>query len=1757
MGKKKFNFRQDKSVDIPEKGIDELFEEQFKNRKTEEASSNLPPDIPMSLKDINKAVNNAAQSDEGEIQEEVLENMVNDDGEGTYDLEELNGESEEDIEDEISDIDKKKAKRKADCEKGRKNEKAYQKKSREMEEANRKHQEEMRKQSERLHEQEKSSNPVNNEYSNLVNSEAGNQVSNETSKDVNVSSDISDSTKRNQALIDDDYETERIKQAKAQKQKTDDMRTEQRAREEATKNYEGYGNKNIDFSGNNNHGRADSKSDSLYSDKNNSYNTPNQSTDGYVRDNNEYHSNKDSYSGQKNNIQSATDNDFSYNQSSSSQSSNSGEAVRNGFETQNPASHPSDSYESASRQQEKQYMDDDYAAKAQKEFDSRKAKLDSIRSGQSEKVAGHSQSQDLSGKDWKPTGKDQSSPIPSKEGHIKDNPSGNRVDYIQEEKENRKIHNKSDRNSISGLDKSQIHHEEQTSPLNDRRSNYQEQREDRSQIRNGNSTSESSKKKDNYRGDYNSRSGSMSGKSEPGNFSDIHRKTDTRQSHNSNGQSRDSRSSQSDIPTDNRSEANFTRPKRMSDYRSSNTSHKIGSGKDMDRDKNPIHVTAKNDSVKKSSGITILGTGRNLESNVDRNSISSLKEDRNIKINMMHNSRNNSSAVIINKPGGNMISSNCKDKIEIVFPTGKNNKPESPSGGGPIPSKNNPSGYKIKMSNMNGYRHVDKVEKDGKMLFENNHNINHGSKAKLIMGAGASIGVITQKGIDRVSHIKDNIKDKENKKPETIHMSTAHKSNDTPNGSTLTSQMHFNEKKKKEQNKAESKKETKQSIYNAKKEYAKTIGKGFTNAGGTIARSMKKQVWNSLKENDAVRTADKTRIIIGGALGAGAYFRTLGHNAGAGKNFLKAKGNALGDAGRYFKGTELKELKVVPHTTKQFTKEIGKYGKLANLKIKDIDSRIKMLKKIKKPTIEEAKMLKDLINLKNLKLGQSKFRLDKIKAERFKNAMSLLMQSLQSNDLSGQTLAYATSSFRYVRNGLKLVRQSVGVSLRMGNFAFKQGMRFGKWTNKTINKIPIVGNAKQAAGAAIKGTKPIQYINGKVVRVRNLKGNAVKGLTKQINGGMYKTASKAFQKNAPDKLKKAVSTVGSGAKKLNTGRKIVSGKVSSAKQKVKKVKNVVTKPFKVIAKPFQVIGKAFNWIKRKLILFAGVFVLIYIGLMLILEASLAVSMICSDTDNLQKYVNSLLEKQNEFDLDIVNYQNQGGKKHGKYKTVTINYLDENGNQIDSTNNLKEILSMVAVKIDNDWPDWYEIFDRNKVDKIAKQLFDDSHKIETTEIGPYSCSGCEERDYKCTDSLPADASADRIRLHDLYADRGGCKPYGESITYYCSDDTAKMPDGSTVSNAHTQRWANNYMKTLYDNYYSQGGDTIKHSDSYDNPASGCSNYRTEQYVKSTLSDDSSWPSTVTFTWNNTENRYEFSHGGTTWYLGVAKDGDSITYQYVNGRYETYGTKYICKEYKCDGHSTSITKYRCDGHHETYCPGDHYDLIVNAIVLHFPALYEADSTSLGMCEYPEDAGEDDFYWDEGNIDWCKTIYEQDWNDTYEGLVGLDGSSLTGDPLTQEEIDAYLDKLPEDLSTDRKKLIKAAFSGVGQIPYYWGGYASCAGLDGNNFGTTTTPDSNGRTKKGLDCSHFVDWACWTALNNNLGNGWTGTIWEQTTATNILELKPGDLGFQNEGQNTVNHVGIYLGDGLWIHCSGSAGNVTINKTTVFTLYRKLNIIS
>lgn len=58
----------------------------------------------------------------------------------------------------------------------------------------------------------------------------------------------------------------------------------------------------------------------------------------------------------------------------------------------------------------------------------------------------------------------------------------------------------------------------------------------------------------------------------------------------------------------------------------------------------------------------------------------------------------------------------------------------------------------------------------------------------------------------------------------------------------------------------------------------------------------------------------------------------------------------------------------------------------------------------------------------------------------------------------------------------------------------------------------------------------------------------------------------------------------------------------------------------------------------------------------------------------------------------------------------------------------------------------------------------------------------------------------------------------------------------------------------------------------------------------------------------------------------------------------------------------------------------------------------------------------------------------------------------------------RLPDDLSENRKKVVKYALESVGKIPYYWGGKAAYAGYDKNGFGTVVSPDYKGRVLRGL---------------------------------------------------------------------------------------------
>ena len=99
------------------------------------------------------------------------------------------------------------------------------------------------------------------------------------------------------------------------------------------------------------------------------------------------------------------------------------------------------------------------------------------------------------------------------------------------------------------------------------------------------------------------------------------------------------------------------------------------------------------------------------------------------------------------------------------------------------------------------------------------------------------------------------------------------------------------------------------------------------------------------------------------------------------------------------------------------------------------------------------------------------------------------------------------------------------------------------------------------------------------------------------------------------------------------------------------------------------------------------------------------------------------------------------------------------------------------------------------------------------------------------------------------------------------------------------------------------------------------------------------------------------------------------------------------------------------------------------------------------------------------------------------------------------------------------------MSQYPYVWGG---------------SSPSTS------FDCSGFV---CWVI--NNCGNGWNVG---RTTAEGLRQMlpaippseaKPGDIIFFERTYDTVgaSHVGIYVGDGMMIHCGSPIQYASVNS--------------
>lgn len=171
-----------------------------------------------------------------------------------------------------------------------------------------------------------------------------------------------------------------------------------------------------------------------------------------------------------------------------------------------------------------------------------------------------------------------------------------------------------------------------------------------------------------------------------------------------------------------------------------------------------------------------------------------------------------------------------------------------------------------------------------------------------------------------------------------------------------------------------------------------------------------------------------------------------------------------------------------------------------------------------------------------------------------------------------------------------------------------------------------------------------------------------------------------------------------------------------------------------------------------------------------------------------------------------------------------------------------------------------------------------------------------------------------------------------------------------------------------------------------------------------------------------------------------------------------------------------------------------------------------------------------------------------------AGVLADSHTMEP-TGEAMEVW-ERLPDDLSMERRMVVTYALALVDKVDYFWGGKSLVVGWD-DRWGELTEvtaegSDSTGTEQTyGLDCSGFVDWAFYNASGGEYVIGQGGGAMEQHANCVDIEwdeVQPGDLLFYPEDE----HVGIaagcdWLGRLLVVHCASGTGRVAISHKTGF----------
>ena len=171
-----------------------------------------------------------------------------------------------------------------------------------------------------------------------------------------------------------------------------------------------------------------------------------------------------------------------------------------------------------------------------------------------------------------------------------------------------------------------------------------------------------------------------------------------------------------------------------------------------------------------------------------------------------------------------------------------------------------------------------------------------------------------------------------------------------------------------------------------------------------------------------------------------------------------------------------------------------------------------------------------------------------------------------------------------------------------------------------------------------------------------------------------------------------------------------------------------------------------------------------------------------------------------------------------------------------------------------------------------------------------------------------------------------------------------------------------------------------------------------------------------------------------------------------------------------------------------------------------------------------------------------------------AGVLADSHTMEP-TGEAMEVW-ERLPDDLSMERRMVVTYALALVDKVDYFWGGKSLVLGWD-DRWGELTEVTAEGSATTGteqpygLDCSGFVDWAFYNASGGRCIIGQGGGAAEQHANCVDIEwdeVQPGDLLFYPEDE----HVGIaagrdWLGRLLVVHCAAGTDGVAISHRTGF----------